>query len=183
MLYSRSPGRGADQDGEDLERGRKGGKPGKKDKNNDNFDDISVVKSDDDPYLRIKRAHEEMARQDDEDFENEIGYSLIKALRGYSVGRRLKRKLFKFALVEVICGFALSVIRIMEGNFSRRSLPGPCMSLTALSTLFRTRFSWGRQILRHTLWRSAGSESNDHSSCLRSPVRAPPLLSPSLCVI
>jgi hypothetical protein len=37
----------------------------------------------------------------DAEFEGELGYSLIKALRGKTVGRRLKRNLFKFGYVCV----------------------------------------------------------------------------------
>lgn len=48
----------------------------------------------------------------DEEFEGEFGYSLVKALRGKTVGRRLKRKLFKFAVIEFFCGFALLIIAI-----------------------------------------------------------------------
>lgn len=52
----------------------------------------------------------------DAEFEGEIGYSLVKALRGRSTGRRLKRKLFKFATVQLVCGFALFVICINESE-------------------------------------------------------------------
>ena len=52
----------------------------------------------------------------DNEYEGELGYSLIKSLRGSSVGRRFKRNLFKYGFFQIFCGFALSVITITEGR-------------------------------------------------------------------
>jgi hypothetical protein len=48
----------------------------------------------------------------DAEFEGEFGFALLKALRGNSVGRRLKRNLFKFGCFQLICNFALLMITI-----------------------------------------------------------------------
>jgi hypothetical protein len=52
----------------------------------------------------------------DAEYEDEWGYSLVKSLRGKSSGRRLKRKLFKFSVFQLICGFALLIITIEESE-------------------------------------------------------------------
>lgn len=43
-------------------------------------------------------------------FEGEWGYSLVKALRGKTPGRRLRRALFKFGLFQVLCGIPLLIL-------------------------------------------------------------------------
>jgi hypothetical protein len=48
----------------------------------------------------------------DAEFEGEFGFALLKALRGNTVGRRLKRNLFKFGCFQLICNFALFMITI-----------------------------------------------------------------------
>lgn len=55
----------------------------------------------------------------DDDFKGEMGYTLVRMLRGNTVGRRLKRKLFKLGFVQLTCGAALSVIcYLSDYNFS-----------------------------------------------------------------
>jgi hypothetical protein len=76
------------------------------------FEDISKF----DPGNIDRRKQLEMMARIDEEYEGEWGYSLIKALRGKSVGRRLRRKLFKFGFFQLICGFALFVISIEESK-------------------------------------------------------------------
>ena len=43
----------------------------------------------------------------------ELGYSLIKSLRGRTSGRKLKRTIFKFGIIQLICGTSLTVITIL----------------------------------------------------------------------
>lgn len=50
------------------------------------------------------------------EYEGEFGYALIKALRGKSVGRRLKRNIFKFGVFQLLCNFALLIITIQESE-------------------------------------------------------------------
>lgn len=76
------------------------------------FEDISKF----DPENKDRRKQIEMMARIDEEYEGEWGYALIKALRGKTVGRRLRRKLFKYGCFQVICGFALFVIAIEEGE-------------------------------------------------------------------
>ena len=61
-----------------------------------------------------RRRRLELQRAEDALYEGEWGYSLIKALRGKTVGRRIRRKLFKFGSVQLFCGIALLVIAIEE---------------------------------------------------------------------
>ncbi len=57
-----------------------------------------------------------IATNPDAEFEGELGYSLVKALRGKSTGRRLKRKMFKFGFFQLTCGFSLLIICIEESE-------------------------------------------------------------------
>lgn len=50
---------------------------------------------------------------DDKKFEGEFGYSLVKALRGKTTGRRLKRALFKFGCFQFFCNFPLFIMTIL----------------------------------------------------------------------
>lgn len=43
----------------------------------------------------------------------ELGYNLIKSLRGRTSGRKLKRTIFKFGIIQLICGTSLTVITIL----------------------------------------------------------------------
>lgn len=56
------------------------------------------------------------AASPDAEYEGEVGYSLVKSLRGKSAGRRLKRKLFKFGFFELACGFSLFIICYEESK-------------------------------------------------------------------
>jgi hypothetical protein len=78
------------------------------------FDDITGLESQD-SKIRRRRILEEIQRREDEEYANEWGYSVVKALRGNSVGRRLRRKLCKYGTIQVICGFALAILTILEG--------------------------------------------------------------------
>ena len=53
----------------------------------------------------------------DEEYEGEFGYALLKALRGKTVGRRLKRNIFKFGTIQLLCNFALLMITIQACKF------------------------------------------------------------------
>ena len=52
----------------------------------------------------------------DEEFEGECCFWLMKLLRGHNVGRRLKRKVFKYALMNFMVGFSMLVITVYEGE-------------------------------------------------------------------
>ncbi len=76
------------------------------------FDEVIEVDLDE---MREKRKRRlELQRIEDAQYEGEWGYALIKALRGKTVGRRIRRKLFKFGMFQLICGFALMMIGINE---------------------------------------------------------------------
>jgi hypothetical protein len=69
----------------------------------------------DDVFFNAEAGHAKVTHMNnpDEEFEGEFGYSLIKALRGKTVGRRLKRNLFKFGFITSVCSFSLLVITVM----------------------------------------------------------------------
>eukprot|EP01038_Epipyxis_sp_PR26KG_P012410 gene12410-16644_t len=74
-----------------------------------NFDDISDIDNIDDAnHLRLNA--------DDDPYEGECGYSLFKALRGNSTGRKLKRNFFMFGVGQFLCGLPLMIITIQEGQ-------------------------------------------------------------------
>ena len=52
---------------------------------------------------------------EDREYEGELGYSLVQALRGKNVGRRFKRNLLKLAIVQLICGISLLIISSLTG--------------------------------------------------------------------
>lgn len=52
----------------------------------------------------------------DDLLEDECCYCLYKILRGGNIGRKLKRKCFKFCIAELVCGFSLLVITAFEGQ-------------------------------------------------------------------
>ena len=55
----------------------------------------------------------------EEDYENECGYWLIKMFRGRTLGRRLKRELFKLSLFELLTGTVMLILTIVDqANFS-----------------------------------------------------------------
>lgn len=53
----------------------------------------------------------------DAEYEGEFGYALLKALRGKTVGRRLKRNIFKFGVFQLLCNFALLNITIQACKY------------------------------------------------------------------
>lgn len=70
---------------------------------------------DDDIVFGAEGAHSKAVHKKndaDAEFEGEFGYALLKALRGKSVGRRLKRNIFKFGCFQLLCNFALLMITI-----------------------------------------------------------------------
>ena len=80
------------------------------------FDQISNF--DEENAIRKKRRKQiELLKREDDEYEGEWGYALMKALRGKSVGRRLRRKLFKFGVFQVFCGFPLLILAIQEGYY------------------------------------------------------------------
>jgi len=66
----------------------------------------------DDNFLDIQ--NEPHIVDPDEEFEGECCFWLMKLLRGFNVGRRLKRKVFKYALLNFIVGFSMLVITVYE---------------------------------------------------------------------
>ena len=69
----------------------------------------------DDNFLDIQ--NEPHIVDPDEEFEGECCFWLMKLLRGHNVGRRLKRKVFKYALLNLIVGFPMLVITAYEGMY------------------------------------------------------------------
>ena len=49
----------------------------------------------------------------DKEYDGELGYDLVRSLRGKNVGRRFKRTLFKFGLQLFLEGLALFIIACM----------------------------------------------------------------------
>jgi len=82
------------------------------------FDDIGDMENEKKTETQ-KRKQIELMRREDEEYEGEWGYGIIKMLRGKTVGRRLRRKLFKFGAIEILCGFAMLVLAILEGILQR----------------------------------------------------------------
>lgn len=80
------------------------------------FDDLTAINSEVDQRRRKRQLLEEIQRKEDEEYEGEWGYALIKALRGKSVGRRLRRKLFKFGLVQILCGIPVTVMAYLANR-------------------------------------------------------------------
>ena len=69
--------------------------------------------SSDDNFLDIQT--EPHIVDPDEEFEGECCFWLMKLLRGHNVGRRLKRKVFKYALLNMIVGLPMLIITAYEG--------------------------------------------------------------------
>lgn len=65
-------------------------------------------------FAKKGRNSKVVNRQQDPDieFDGEFGYSLVKALRGRSIGRKIKRNLFKLGCFEFICGITLLILTI-----------------------------------------------------------------------
>ncbi len=68
----------------------------------------------DDNFLNIQTAPHIV--DPDEEFEGECCFWLMKSLRGNNVGRRLKRKIFKYSLLSFLIGFPLFCITAYEGE-------------------------------------------------------------------
>ena len=51
----------------------------------------------------------------DDEFENECCFWLLKLLRGRNTGRQLKRRIFKYSLINFISSFSMLVITVTEG--------------------------------------------------------------------
>ena len=73
----------------------------------------NTTKFNDDNFLDIQ--NEPHLFDPDEEFESECCFWLMKLLRGYNVGRRLKRKVFKYALLNFIVGLPMLIITGYEG--------------------------------------------------------------------
>lgn len=108
-----------------------------KQRGRDGFDDVSAINSTSDKRKRKQQILDEIQRREDEEFEGEWGYALIRSLRGKSVGRRLRRKLFKFGMVEILCGVPVTIMAYLAGqNFANT---GEWDSLRYGSTLLVSR--------------------------------------------
>lgn len=102
-------GRGSDDENDDLESGLE-------------FDHISQFEPQEVDARQRRRQLIEAQRREDEEYEGECGYLLMRALRGKTVGRRLRRKLFKYGLFQLFCGFPLFILAILEvENFTNTS--------------------------------------------------------------
>jgi hypothetical protein len=74
----------------------------------------------------------------DAEYENEFGYALLKALRGKTVGRRLKRNIFKFGVLQLLCNFALLMIAIQACKWTLFRAPAVVFLSDASSVLFKS---------------------------------------------
>jgi hypothetical protein len=52
----------------------------------------------------------------DDEFEDECCFWLMKLLRGRNTGRQLKRRIFKYAIINFLLGFPMLVITVVEGR-------------------------------------------------------------------
>lgn len=50
----------------------------------------------------------------DTEFENECCFWLMKLLRGRNTGRQLKRRIFKYCVINFLCGFPMLIITIIQ---------------------------------------------------------------------
>lgn len=66
--------------------------------------------------LESKRD-EAVEEESDDEYAGEWGWTLVKALRGRTAGRRLKRNLCKYGFTQFVCGFTLSVLCVLEFNY------------------------------------------------------------------
>ena len=75
---------------------------------------MDIRDADDDGF--VLHVDEEINRAEADDLlEDECCYWLYKSLRGGNVGRKLKRKFFKFCWAENICGIGILSISAYEG--------------------------------------------------------------------
>ena len=81
-------------------------------------DDDSVLFSVENGEAKSDRSDHSRERsrapKDGGQFEGEWGYSIVKALKGKTVGRRLRRSLFKFWCFQFFCGLPLLIITSLE---------------------------------------------------------------------
>jgi hypothetical protein len=56
--------------------------------------------------------------QFEDDYEEECCFWLVKALRGGTTGRKLKRKIFKYGVISIIVCISLLIITACEGKAS-----------------------------------------------------------------
>lgn len=82
------------------------------------FHNVQDLEADIDVLRAKRRMRLELQQREDEQYEGEWGYSLVKAIRGKTVGRRLRRKLFKYGCFQLISGFALLVISVEACKFT-----------------------------------------------------------------
>ena len=88
------------------------------------FHNVQDLETDIDVLRAKRRMRLELQQREDEQYEGEWGYSLVKALRGKTVGRRFRRKLFKYGCFQLICGFALLMIVIQACMLVSRRILG-----------------------------------------------------------
>lgn len=53
----------------------------------------------------------------EDEFDGEFGYWLIQLFQGRTTGRKIKREILKFGLLQLVCGFALIVTTAMASEF------------------------------------------------------------------
>jgi len=78
-------------------------------------DDSSVVIDIDDPRNPTIAAN-------DEEFENECGYFIVKMLRGSTLGRKIKREVFKITVNESIFGISMFLISCYENIGNKQTM-------------------------------------------------------------
>lgn len=79
----------------------------------------------------------------DNEFENECCFWLMKALRGRNTGRQLKRRIFKYGVINFLAGFPMLVITIVQ-----RKLTPPLLFLLVVTESHRSEQVRGPQLLR-----------------------------------
>ena len=110
-------------------------------------DDESVMIDIDDDHISTNTPGGE------EEFDNECGYFLVKMLRGNTLGRQIKREVFKLSIFEIIYGIAIFLISCYEsvtfgsldGYFTGSKYGGSILGMQmvcSIGSILFSIFSW-----------------------------------------
>ena len=89
--------------------------------------------NDDSVVLEIEESNDR-EHIDDEDFDGDCCFQIIKSLKGVSLGRQLKREVFKLGVAHLTWGIIIFILSIYE-------------SLAFMITTFFTNITYGSSIL------------------------------------
>ena len=112
--------------------------------------DFSIADPDDDDSV-VLEIEDNIDNEDE--FDGELGYFLVKMLRGTTLGRQIKREVFKLSIYHLLWGFILFIISVyqdiafgpLDGLFYDEKHGGSIIQMqftTALGALIMTGLSW-----------------------------------------